>query len=98
MNTIRDFYDELKGVDVVQSLSEFSRMCGRRQSWASSFICRDFDMPTDAMTSMYCNLLETRDAALKMGCYETAGSYEPVLNRLWYQICNRVRERRLELQ
>lgn len=98
MDTVRDYYEELKGIHVVQSLSDFSRMCGRRQSWASSFISREFHMPTDAITSMYCNLLEARDAALKTGCYEAAGSYEPVLNRLWYQICHRVRERRLELQ
>jgi len=98
MDTVRDFYEELKGVHVVQSLSDFSRLCGRRQSWASSFISRNFDMPTDAMTAMYCNLLEIRDSALNAGCYEVAGSYEPVLNRLWYQICQRVRERRLELE
>ncbi|GGF74414.1 hypothetical protein GCM10011332_30680 [Terasakiella brassicae] len=86
MVTVEEIFTVLKNQNLIDTLAEFSRWCGRKRSWASVSMSRGMSMPLDAMVSVYCHLLAMRDASHD-------DRLQVLLADTWGHICSAVNQR-----
>lgn len=93
MVTVEEIFTLLKNQNLVSTQVNFSRISGRKRSWASASIARQMDMPLDALTAIYCHLLTERNTSTD----DVAIRLENTLADVWKQICYNVQIRDHEL-
>ncbi|GGF66847.1 hypothetical protein GCM10011332_21190 [Terasakiella brassicae] len=93
MMQTEELYKVLTEAEVIRTQGEFSQICGRKFSWASSAISSEREMSLEATLACYCNLLIARDAAAKEHDFATCEELNGICKRIWNEICCEVGSR-----